>query len=407
MAYTIIRSDGSVLTTIQDGTIDTTHSSLGLPGRNYAGYGQSLDTNFVRMVENFSNDSPPANPLRGQLWFNTNDSTMRYCPTDGENVASSWVILNTTTSQGNTSLGNVTVTGNVLANNITTTNDIGANTITVLEATATGNLTAANAVITTGNIVTLTTQTITTGATSTQGSITGTWRLEGTSSANGLTMANSNIAFNSASYGIKCDNYMNADGSPFTPAGTYNDDNVSDYLTGTNDNGTNPSLNQFVGNIAPNKVTTSQLAGGGTISGVWTLASGARIQATYADLAERYEADATYDVGTVVELGGDKEITESTELSENVFGVVSDSYAYLLNAGAGPDETHPPIAISGRIKVKVVGPVKKGQRLVAAGKGKARAASQEELTPFNTIGRALENKTSSDEGTVKAIVIIK
>lgn len=401
MAYTIIRSDGSVLTTIQDGTIDTTHSSLGLPGRNYAGYGQTLDTNFVRMIENFSNDSPPAYPLKGQLWYNTNDSTLRVCPADGTTVASSWVVLNTTTSQGNTSLGNVTVTGNVLTNNLSATNDIDANTITVLEATATGNLTAANATITSGNIVTLYTDTITTGGTSTQGSITGTWRLEGIASANGLTLANSNLAFNSATYGIKCDNYMYANGAPFTPAGTYNDANVYDYLTGAN------SHTQFVGNIAPNKVTTSQLAGGGTISGVWTLATGARIQATYADLAERYEADATYDVGTVVELGGDKEVTESTELSENVFGVVSDSYAYLLNAGAGPDETHPPIAISGRIKVKVVGKVKKGQRLVAAGKGKARAATNEELTPFNTIGRALENKTSDDEGTVKAIVIIK
>ena len=71
MAYTIIRSDGSQLTTIADGTINTTSTSLSLPGRNYAGYGQSLDTNFVRQLENYANSSPPPNPLRGQLWFNT------------------------------------------------------------------------------------------------------------------------------------------------------------------------------------------------------------------------------------------------------------------------------------------------------------------------------------------------
>ena len=50
MAYTIVKSDGTVLTTIPDGTINTTSTSLGLPGKNYAGYGQSLDTNFTRIL---------------------------------------------------------------------------------------------------------------------------------------------------------------------------------------------------------------------------------------------------------------------------------------------------------------------------------------------------------------------
>lgn len=59
MAYTIIRSDGTTLTTIQDGTINTTSTSLALPGRNYAGYGQSLDTNQVRILESWANTSPP------------------------------------------------------------------------------------------------------------------------------------------------------------------------------------------------------------------------------------------------------------------------------------------------------------------------------------------------------------
>ena len=67
MAYTIIRSDGTVLTTIQDGTMNTGSTSLSLPGRNFAGFGQAQDTNFVRMVENFANSSPPSNPIRGQL----------------------------------------------------------------------------------------------------------------------------------------------------------------------------------------------------------------------------------------------------------------------------------------------------------------------------------------------------
>jgi hypothetical protein len=69
MAYTIVKSDGTVLTTIADGTINTSSTSLGLPGRNYAGYGQSLDTNFVHVTENFADTTPPANPLRGQIWY--------------------------------------------------------------------------------------------------------------------------------------------------------------------------------------------------------------------------------------------------------------------------------------------------------------------------------------------------
>ena len=62
MAYTIVKSDGTVLTTIADGTINTTSTSLGLPGRNYAGYGQSLDTNFFHAMENLADSTTPANP---------------------------------------------------------------------------------------------------------------------------------------------------------------------------------------------------------------------------------------------------------------------------------------------------------------------------------------------------------
>ena len=195
---------------------------------------------------------------------------------------------------------------------------------------------------------------------------------------------------------------MYANGVTFNPTGTYNSANVFDYLTGSN------SVTQFTGNIAPARVTTTALAGGGTIYGVWTLDTNARFQATYADLAERFEADDLYDPGTVVELGGDKEITAVVEeLSEDVFGVISNTAAMLMNGAAGDDVTHPAVAVSGRVLVKVIGKVKKGQRLVSAGKGIARAAKRGEVTAFNTIGRSLENKNTNDLGKVEAIVIIK
>ena len=122
-------------------------------------------------------------------------------------------------------------------------------------------------------------------------------------------------------------------------------------------------------------------------------------------MAERFEADAVYTPGTVVELGGINEITRAVqELSESVFGVISTRAAYLMNSGAGSDVTHPAVAVNGRVPVRVIGQVKKGDRLVSAGNGLARAANRTEITAFNVIGRALADKTTQDEGTVEAIV---
>ena len=399
MAYTIIKSDGTVLTTIADGTINTTSTSLGLPGRNYAGYGSYLDTNFVHMMENFASTTPPANPLMGQLWFDTNSSVLKVCPADNTTNPSSWLSLTATSSGGTTTFGQVTVTGNLSANNLTAVNSVTGDTMTTRLLTVTANATIANANVTSANIGTLTTTLITTGANTTAGSLIGTWTSNGGASGNAFIVTNGNLV---ATTGIKTDNYYYANGDPFTPTGTYTNGNVFDYLTGSN------AITQFSGNIAPTKVTTSYLAGGGTVTGTWTLGVGARWQSTYADLAERFEADETYDAGTVVEIGGEKEITAvQIELSEDVFGVVSQKAGYIMNAMAGDDNTHPAIAVSGRVPVKVVGIVKKGQRLVSAGQGYARAAKEGEATAFNTIGRALVDKTDDGVGTVEAIVIIK
>jgi hypothetical protein len=403
MAYTIVKSDGTVLTTIADGTINTTSTSVGLPGRNYAGYGQTLDTNFVHQIENFAANTPPANPLRGQLWYDINNSLLKICPTDGQSNANAWITVAVSSGTSTTTFGSVQVTGNLQANNISANNAITGNSITVAFATVTANATIANAAITAGNIGTLTTQAITTGANTTAGSLTGTWTANGGSSGNTLIVTNGNIV---AVTGVKTDNYYYANGSPFNPTGTYTNGNVFDYLTGSN------AVVQFTGNIAPTRVTTSIITTGanstaGNITGNWTLTTGSRFNATYADLAERFEADKFYDAGTVVELGGEKEITAvQYELSEDVFGVVSDTAAYLMNAMAGDDNTHPPVAVGGRVKVKVTGKVKKGQRLVSAGKGIARAAQRGEATAFNIIGRSLENKTTEDIGAVEAFVKI-
>jgi hypothetical protein len=392
MAYTIVKSDGTVLTTIADGTINTISTSLGLPGRNYAGYGQSLDTNFVHAMENFADTVPPANPLRGQLWFNTNTNTLCVCPADGTVTASSWITLAQSGGSGSTTFGTVTVTGNLQANNITAVNSIIGDTISVRLATVTANASISNAAIANANIANLTSANLTSGSTTTVGNITGTWTVTGGSAGNSLVVANGNVF----TTGIKTDNYYYANGTPFNPTGTYGNANVTLFLP------------TYTGTLQPSSITTSAIGGGGAISGIWTLGVGARLNATYADLAERFEADTEYDAGTVVELGGEAEITAVVhELSEDVFGVVSNTAAYLMNAGAGSDSTHPAIAVGGRVLVKVTGKVRKGQRLVSAGNGIARAATLGEATSFNVIGRALANKTTDGVGTVEAFVSIK
>ena len=418
MAYTIVKSNGSVLTTIADGTINTTSTSLALPGRNYAGYGSYLDTNFVHALENFANSIPPVNPLQGQLWYNTNDNILCVCPADGTTTASSWITLAQSGSGGTTTFGTVNVTGTLTAGNLSTSGNVtGANGIfTNISVSANANITTGN--ITTGNISTLNTAIISTGANATTGVITGTWTLNGGGTANSvagtsLLIQNGNlqIGYTGGTLGIRTDNYYYANGTVVSFAGTYNNGNVYDYLTGSNSitrfSGTLGNASAPISSITTANITTGASGTAGQFTGNWTLTSGSRLNATYADLAERFEADAYYDAGTVVELGGEKEITSvKYELSEDIFGVISDTAAYLMNSGAGDNTTHPPVAMTGRVQVKVTGIVKKGDRLVSAGNGIARAAQVGEATAFNVIGRALENKTTNTIGTVLAIVTV-
>ena len=74
MAYVINKFSGEELIVLDDGTLDTT-TSLGLVGRNYVGYGETQNENFVFLLENFANTAPPSRPIVGQIWFNTTDDT--------------------------------------------------------------------------------------------------------------------------------------------------------------------------------------------------------------------------------------------------------------------------------------------------------------------------------------------
>jgi hypothetical protein len=145
-------------------------------------------------------------------------------------------------------------------------------------------------------------------------------------------------------------------------------------------------------------ISTGSSTTAGTITGAWTLTG--TFQATYADLAENYEADAAYEPGTVVELGGEKEVTLAEDSTCRVAGVVSTNPAYLLNKECSGKHVVA-IALQGRVPVKVRGRIRKGDFLVSGGNGFARPSA----TPVygSVIGKAIEN-FDGIEGVIEVMI---
>lgn len=161
------------------------------------------------------------------------------------------------------------------------------------------------------------------------------------------------------------------------------------------------NLHIFPGNVVNKGLT---LAKGMKMHGTAT-------EAEYADLAELYTSDAEYEAGTVVKIGGEAEVTQTTiEYCPEVFGVVSSNPAYLMNSAA--EGTTVPVALEGRVPCKVMGEVHKGQRLISSDEpGVARAVSDYEkevgMDWFRVVGRALENKDTLGIGLVEIVVGVK
>lgn len=597
MAYTINLTNGTILTTVADGTVNSTSSSLTLIGKNYAGYGDFLNENFVHIVENFADSSAPTTPLIGQLWWDsagnlkvytgsvfrtistmTSSNTSPTSSVTGScwwdtfnqqlNVynGSSWVLVGpaftSSTGQSGTIVGTIVdstaashvavnvyventlvgiiskdseytpqsvisgftsvkpgfnlstaVTNNKFVGSATNADSLGSvaaanyartDTATTFNSTVnvasgsgltvgssnnftishtgaltklTNNINNANiaieanvagvktAAITidgtygstiianlstsgafetsgfirttqgdaatstttgairvvggiglSGNVFTsanvysgnvITTSNVTTANVNASNLIRATGGVNSTNATTGDVIVSGGIGVGGRVFstgGFQSDTFVYANGVSIISTLNYSNANVASYLptyTGTFGDGSSGVI--FRGRT----LTTGSSGTAGTITGTWTLTGGSTLEATYADLAERFEADQVYDYGTVVQFGGDKEITAvRDELSTDVFGVVSKSAAYLMNAGAGSSSTHPAVALSGRVPVKVRGKVKKHDRLVSAGNGTARSAKPEETNPFTVIGRALEDKNSEDVGLLTAMVLV-
>lgn len=395
MSYTINLTNGTIFAVVADGTINTS-SSMTLVGQNYAGYGAFLDTNFIHVLENSSNTTPPGAPLTGQLWWDSGNNLLKvyngsaFKPMSSNTASSSaptgnvtgdlW--FNTSTQQLNVWTGSAWLVVGPGSN--TPGGTTGAVSTAILD-----NIGGTHYVVelyAAGTIVSIISKDpLFTPATPIAGFLGGI--------GPGLTMSTATPLVTGTATNAQALNSLTSTQFMRTDANTATSGSITVNSSGSATAIFNGS-SAGVGNIG---------SSGTPFNTIFATATAAE----YADVAERFASDIVYEAGTVVELGGSAEITQSnTELSENVFGVISTRAAYLMNSAAGSNDTHPPVAMTGRVPVKTVGQVRKGDRLVSAGNGLARAAQPGEATAFNVIGRALKDKLDSSEGTVEAIVTI-
>ena len=544
MAYTITTTNGRTIGSIADGTVDNTVTSLTLIGKNYAGYGIFLNENFVELLENFSNGIAPANPLNGQLWFDSTNRVIKlydsvsttwkalaatmtssvqppspitgdlwwdtvnnqlkaysgtiwvvvgptYTASSGLNGAIVETVIDvsgashaiikfyvqslviaivskdlaftpqtsisgyTTINPGITLISSSTVVGAAFNGQVTNSlavggiiasqllrSDIsgvingtlsinnnngltigGSNNfnISVNPSTSIVNFTntVTNADVdffvapsgvntralvlsgTTGQVklpVALVSTSTSTGALVVTGGV----GIGGALNVGGLTTINIGVDSTSTTTGaLVVTGGIGVSGNitartlyAKTIQSTSSTANIGSPTTGFN--------YLYVNNILP---MTSNVGNIGSQTAYFNTVYATATSALYADLAERFFADAEYAAGTVVEIGGINEITVSTtDLSDSVLGVISTNPAYTMNNAAGGNDTHPVVALIGRVPVKAVGLINKGDRLVSAGNGCARTGLASEITPFNVIGRALVAKTSVEEQLILAIV---
>jgi hypothetical protein len=543
MAYKINNTFGTLLVTLADGTIDVATTDLTLIGKGYAGFGEKLNENLVKLLENFNNTSAPSNKITGQLWFDlTNKQINVYTgakwkpvgsPTPSTTQPTNAVMgdewFDTTNSQyyiyngtSWTLIGPTTVAGSGVTQIVTEVapDDTGVNQ-SYLKLVANDAVVgvASNVAFTPSSTDKTSAALITAGFASVaqgiqlstsvasakfRGTATDADALGGVAAANYLRSDQNDST--TSSFSILNDTGMILGAGSDVTLSLSSDDFIiaqttqnKDIIFTVNDNGTtkealrikgstgriehlrvgdltvdgtntvmntttlsvedniielnrNISSNAGMPNYSGLKVNRGQSSSVteqdlfwvwdetfaddgsttyGNAGGAWTAFKSASDQdiypsaatlvdiranvvhatsttAMYADLAERYEADCNTEVGDVVILGGHAEITKcQTELSDAVFGVISESPAFLMNASAGNNESHPMVALQGRVLVKIIGKGKAGDRLVSAGNSEARVAEPDECTAFNTLGRLLKAKYNEQTTLTECVIGVK
>ena len=99
MSYQINKTDGTLLATVADGQVDDLTTDITLIGKNYSGFGESLNENFIKLLENFASTSRPENPIRGQIWFDAGEAKLKVYTGTGFVPVSSASISNSQPAQ--------------------------------------------------------------------------------------------------------------------------------------------------------------------------------------------------------------------------------------------------------------------------------------------------------------------
>lgn len=406
MPYILYKTNGSVLTTVDDASLDSS-TDLSFVGRNYSGYGQTVNENFVKLLENFSNTSAPTKPVQGQIWFDSSNKTLKfsYNGKDFKELANIFV-QGSAPNASELSIGDLwwdSSTAQLKVYDGSTFPVIGPISPSTSRAFWTPSTVATDFYVDSPilqasldsnyvSVVSLRDFTpadpsdlYSSGFTTVKAGISlpGAQR-DGEGTQPGSTEAAGYFFWGTAAhsrYSNTATHALLADNSLLAATAT----NVITVTQTTDQNYYVPFVSATSG--------TNQLTTTGTFYINAGILHATATAAQYADIAERYEADAIYEPGTVLMLGGEKEVTIACYAATTaVAGIVSKNPAYMLNFDAGTDETHPYIALKGRIPCKIVGPVKKGDLLVASGYKPGYAVKKQDHDSSDAvIGKALEN----------------
>ena len=435
MSYTINNTAGATLASLQAGTT-TTVGGITLIGKNYTGYGEIIAEDFVRLLENQANSSQPSGALQGQLWYDTTENMLKVYN------SSNWDRLGTTV--GTTAPSGLT-SGTTW---LDTTNSI----LNVYDGTNWQSVSVANRNILTGTSATKTK--------SVQLESAGSWSGETADRINGYNAGDTisvtaiigtdqagneeTIAVLSpASFNMRSNaqatlsyesiaNDIHANFSSTQANASANSLvaglNIRDtFLTDAEEASANSIKDNANASISYNSdaimilsKTTAQSHQGdlkpsanntinlGAPTARYQNIYGVSTSAKYADIAERFESDEALEPGTVIALGGEKEITKTAmRADETVFGVISEHPAFRMNDGGEDASTHPFVAFSGRVPCKVKGPVAKGDRLVSSDIPGVAVKANSTDDWKATFGRALVDKTSEEVEKITIAIGVK
>jgi hypothetical protein len=415
MPYILNKTNGTKLAVLEDASLDLT-TNLSFVGRNYSGYGEIINENLLKLLENFSNTTQPSRPIMGQLWFNSSSDQRRLSVCyDGKNfkgLATLRVQSATPTTSIQGELWWDTANNQLKAFNGATYLTVGPTTVssaksswtfteeTYIDPTNTpysipfikGNLNGRPSVAITAFTDLVTTATI---KVTNSDLISSTGENPDFSNGikRGITLAGCDINGSSRA----SDYYFWGTAAEALTAVT------ATNITLANSNTDKEFYVTFVNTATGSQqVFTTSTFHFNPSSNVLTATA---TKAYYADLAERYEADRPYEVGTVLVIGGEKEVT-TTDVKANtaVIGIVSKNPAYMMNSDAGTDETHPFIALKGRVFCKICGTVEKGDLLVTSSVPGYAAAWSLGDSPNAVIGKALGSH-SEGFGVIEVLVV--